>query len=562
MTVDRARYEQTLARYVTRRRLLAGGLGAAGLSVAQSLPGRATGYAVRRQATPGASPIASPVATPGASPVAGRVPFFTLGVASGDPLPNGVVLWTRLAPSPTGGGGMDGRPYAVRWEVADDEGFGSIVQQGDAVASPALAHSVHIDVTGLEPAREYFYRFQLGDETSPVGRTKTAPAAGADVDRLRFGFASCSMYEHGFFSAYRDMAEQGFDLIFHLGDYIYEYEQGGYDVRDGQGPLEGREHTGADDATGETDHLDEYRNRFAQYRTDVDLQAAHASAPWAVTWDDHEVENDYSAGLSENEDPAAAFLARRAAAYQAYYEHMPLRPSSMPQGPDMQLYRRLTFGNLAEFQVLDTRQYRSDQPCGDGLNPRCPAGLDPQATLLGPDQERWLLEGLDASGATWNMLAQQIQMAELEQGEGDVELYWQDSWPGYPAARARILDHLRSRNISNPVVMTGDIHTAWGNDLKADWRNPDSATIGSEYICTSISAGGLEPAEFFRRYLTDAPWIRHFDPRHGGYTSVELTPDLWRAEYRNVDKLDDPASAVSVSATFVTEAGNPGVQEG
>jgi alkaline phosphatase D len=483
-----------------------------------------------------------------------------MGVASGDPLPNGVVLWTRLAPSPTGNGGMDGRPYAVRWEVAADDAFRNVLQQGDAVAAPQLAHSVHVDVTGLEPATEYYYRFQIGDETSAVGRTKTAPAAGAAVDRLRFGFASCSMYEHGYFSAYRDMAGENFDLIFHLGDYIYEYEQGGYDVRQGQGPLEGREHTGADDPTGETDALLEYRARLAQYRTDPDLQAAHASAPWAVTWDDHETENDYADELSENFDPREAFLARRAAAYQAYYEHMPLRPSSMPQGPDMQLYRRLTYGALAEFQILDTRQYRSDQPCGDGLQVRCPAGLDPNTTLLGPDQERWVLEGLDASDATWNVLAQQIQMAELEQGEGDVELYWQDSWPGYPAARNRILSHLMSRNISNPVVITGDIHTAWANNLKADWDDPNSQTIGSEYICTSITAGGTSPATFFEQYLAEAPHIRFFDPRHGGYTAVELTPDLWRSDFKVVANLEDPNSAVNTIATYVTEAGNPGVQ--
>jgi len=496
--------------------------------------------------------MASPIAS-----AAGGVPLFTLGVASGDPLPNGVVLWTRLAASPTGGGGMDPVPYEVRWEVADNDAFTKIVQAGTAVASPVLAHSVHVDVTGLEPGRDYFYRFMIGDETSQTGRTKTAPADGAVVDRLRFGFASCSNYEHGYFTAYRDMAAQGFDLIFHLGDYIYEYETGGYAVRD-EGPL--RESTGDDDATGETDTLVEYRNRFALYRTDPDLQAAHASAPWLVTWDDHETENDYAGALSENFDPAAVFLARRAAAYQAYYEMMPLRPSSVPQGPDMQLYRRLRYGGLAEFSVLDTRQYRSDQPCGDGLQVRCPAAVDPETTMLGPAQERWLLEGLDCSGATWNVLAQQIQMAELEQGEGETDLYWQDSWPGYPAARNRILGHLMSRGISNPVVLTGDIHTAWANDLKADWADPASATIATEYICTSITAGGTKPATFFEPYVAAAPHIKFFDPNHGGYTAVEVTPDLWRSDFVRVTDLLNPESSVERVASFVTEAGHPGVQ--
>ena len=539
----RVRYERLLSHSADRRRLLMSGAAAATTVSFFGRPTRVLGQA---------TPEASPVATHG-----GSSPSFTLGVASGDPTPDGVVLWTRLAPSPLGGGGTDPIPYEVRWELARDDGFGDIVQSGRAIASPVLAHSVHLDVTGLEPAREYYYRFMLGDEVSPTGRTKTAPALGAEVERLRFGFASCSMWEHGWFTAYRDMAEQGFDLILHLGDYIYEYEPNGYDVRE-EGPL--REHTGEDDATGETDALVEYRNRFAQYRTDPHLQAAHASAPWVVTWDDHETENDYAGGMSENNDPVPSFLARRAAAYQAYYEHMPLRPSSMPQGPDMQLYRGLPYGNLAEFVVLDTRQYRDDQPCGDGVNVRCPAALDPNTTLLGPEQERWLLQTLDASPARWNVLAQQVMMAELEQAEGPSEGYWGDSWSAYPMARNRILSHLTSRGIANPVVITGDIHTAWANDLLADWTDAAAAPIGTEYICTSISAGGAEPATFFEAYLPDHPFIRFFDPNHGGYTSVDLTPDLWRTDFHQVASLLDPASTVEIVASFATEAGRPGVQ--
>ena len=546
--MDRTRFDQLLARRANRRLLL--GAGSAGLVTVslRGLPTRARGGLL--QATPGASPVASPSAASafGANP-------FGLGVASGDPLPDGVVLWTRLAPVPLAvNGGMDPVPYEVRWELADDEIFGSVVQSGTAVAAPALAHSVHVDLTGLEPGRDYFYRFMVGGEVSPTGRTKTAPAAGASVDRLRFGFASCSMYEHGYFSAYRHMADQGFDLIFHLGDYIYEYGVNEYSVREGD-PL--REHT-----EGETTNLDRYRLRFGQYRTDLDLQAAHASAPWVVTWDDHEVENDYAGPISENFDPASDFLSRRADAYQAYYEHMPLRPSSLPVGPDMQLYRRLTCGSLAEFTVLDTRQYRSDQPCGDGVNVRCPAALDPATTLLGPPQERWLLEGLDASSATWNVLAQQVMMAEIEQLPGPDEGYWGDSWSAYPAARNRILGHLLDRGTANPMVITGDIHTAWANDLKADWQDPGSTTIGTEYICTSITAGGEEPAAFFEQFLPETPHIRFFDPNHGGYTAVEVTPDLWRADFLKVDALSTEGSGLTSVGTFATEAGNPGVQQG
>jgi alkaline phosphatase D len=310
-----------------------------------------------------------------------------------------------------------------------------------------------------------------------------------------------------------------------------------------------------------------FRNRHALYKTDADLQAAHASAPWVVTWDDHETENDYAALTREDPNPQAGFADIVAASYQAYYEHMPLRPFSMPQGPNMQLYRKLTWGTLAEFQTLDNRQYRSDQPCGEGATVRCPAAYDPETTMLGPEQERWLLGNLDASQATWNVLAQSVQMAELEQGSGEPnspELYWQDSWPGYPEARNRILSHVMSRGIPNLAVLTGDIHCHWANDLKADWSDAASQTIGTEFICTSVTAEGSAGAsDFFREYLDGRnEHIRWFDGRHGGYTGVTVTPELWTADYVQIDDMRDPASALQVINTVVTEAGNPGIQQG
>jgi len=540
--MDRLRFEQMLTRRASRRRFLTGFGAAGGLLVTASLAGRPT--RVLGQATPVASPI-------------GSVYPFTLGVASGDPLPESVVLWTRLAPDPLaegGLGGMEGQgPVDVRWEVARDEAFGDVVQQGSAVASPDLGYSVHADANGLEPGREYFYRFMAGSEMSPIGRTKTAPAAGAAVDQLRLAVASCSMYEHGYFAAYRDIAAQDLDLVFHLGDYIYEYEPGGYAID--EGPT--RVVIGTETIT-----LEDYRLRHALYKIDPDLQAAHAAAPWATTWDDHEAENNYTGPNSENGDPVEDFLKRRAAAYQAYYEHLPLRPESMPLGPDMRLHRRLTYGTLAEFTVLDTRQYRTDHPCGDDEQVRCPAALDPATTMLGPEQERWLLEGLDASGATWNVLAQQIMMAQLDLEAGPAAFFASDLWDGYPAARNRILAHAQSRGIANPVVITGDIHTAWANDLKADWADPSSATIASEYVCTSISAGGKTAAEDWVEYLPENPHIRFFDPNHGGYMRVDLTPERWQADFLRVRDLTDAASPLDPIATFVTEAGAPGGQQG
>ncbi len=536
--MDRARFEHLLTRRASRRQVLGVG-SAAALAAVVSLPGRPS--RVLGQGTPAASPVASP--TFGANP-------FALGVASGDPLPNGVVLWTRLAPSPLGG--MDPVPYDVRWEVARDEAFAEVVQTGVAVAAPTLGHSVHVDVTGLDPASVYHYRFLVGGEESPVGRTRTAPAAGAAVDRLRFALASCSHWEHGYFTAYRDIAAQDLDLVLHVGDYLYEYPAGEQFRPSRYDPV--REHAGGENRT-----LADYRNRHAQYKSDPDLQAAHAEFAWVTAWDDHETENNYAAAISEDSEPTDAFLARRAAAYQAYYEHMPLRPSSMPIGPALQLYRRLTFGTLAEFSVLDGRQYRTDQPCGDGVGVRCPAALDPNATMTGPDQERWLLQGLDASAAIWNVLAQQTMMAQLDTDPGAPVEVPLDQWDGYPAARNRILAHLASRGIANPVVLTGDIHSAWVNDLKTDFADPDSAVVATELVCSSVTADNpFAPALGLLRGFN--PHIRFYDGTHG-YTFCELTPDAWRADFRGVTDVTVEGAPVETVASFVIEAGSPGARE-
>jgi alkaline phosphatase D len=510
--------------------------------------------------TPVPSPGATPLATPPVTTASFTATPFSLGVASGDPHPESVVLWTRLAVTPLGGGGMAPLPYEVRWELAADDQFRQIVQGGTTIASPYLSHSVHVDVTGLTPATEYYYRFKVGSEESPIARTRTAPLPDAVVEQMRFAFTSCAHYEHGYFAAYRHIADGNYDVVFNLGDYIYEMGPGEYNVYgEEEAP---RRFTG--DALLD---LSLFRNRHALYKTDPDLQAAHASAPWVVTWDDHETENDYAALIREDPKAQAGFPTLVAAAYQAYYEHMPLRASSMPLGPSMQLYRKLTWGALAEFQVLDTRQYRSDQPGGEGATVRSPASLDPNTTMLGPAQERWLLQNLDQSQATWNVLAQQVQMADIEQGSGEAgapELYWQDSWPGYPAARNRILNHVMSRDIPNLAVMTGDIHCHWANNLKADWEDPNSQTIGTEFICTSITAGGADDvADFFRDYLDDGrnEHIKWFDGRHGGYTGVTLTPASWTAKYYQVEDMRNPDTGVQLINTVITEAGNPGIQQ-
>jgi alkaline phosphatase D len=326
----------------------------------------------------------------------------TLGVASGDPLPDGVVLWTRLAPNPLGATG-DGVPkamIAVEWIVTSGERLTRIVQRGTAMAVPELAHSVHVEVSGLEPGRVYYHQFHVGSEVSPIGRTKTAPVVGAKLEALSFAFASCSDWQNGFFNAYRAMSQDDLDVVLHLGDYIYEY---------GPDPKGVRRHNSAEIVT-----LEDYRRRYTLYKTDPKLQAAHAAAPWIVTWDDHETENNYAGDIPEDKQPLEPFRAKRAAAYQAYYENMPLRRSSLPRGMALRLYRRYAFGDLASFSILDTRQYRTDQPNDDGLKPRSAAVSDPNATMTGPDQERWLLEGLSASQARWNLIRQQTMMAQFD----------------------------------------------------------------------------------------------------------------------------------------------------
>lgn len=557
--MNRQQFEALLKRRTSRRLAIGlAGTGVMGTTFGLSLPGQATrSYA--RQATPTGSPAATPVPevplTSRPSETFGTYPF-QLGVASGDPYENGVVLWTRLAPAPIDGGGMDPIPYEVRWEVAADEAFASIVQTGKAVADPNLAHSVHVDVTGLDSGREYFYRFMAGDEVSQVGRAVTAPAPGQAVDAIRFAEVSCSNYEHGYFIAYRDIAEQRFDFITHLGDYIYEYEANGYKVRE---PQNLRQHTG-----DETNYLVEYRNRYALYHTDPDLQAAHASAPFIVTWDDHETENNWAGLISENNDPVEEFRRRRADAFQAYYEHMPLRPSSFPVGGDMTLYRRLGYGDLLDLNVLDTRQYRTDHPSGDGVYPRTPGATDPNATITGPDQERWLLQNLSASDSIWNVLAQQVIMAEgyFPDPATGVNMYITDWWSGYPQGRQRILDHIVNEGISNPVVLTGDVHSSFANNLLIDFTDPASDVVGSEFVCTSITAGGTTPSDWATSVGEGLEWVQFVDGRHGGYTSHEVTADLWTANYFVVDDMENPDSGVTQLSTFVTEAGNPGVQQG
>ena len=472
---------------------------------------------------------------------------FALGVASGDPAPDGFVLWTRLAPEPLAGGGLEPEEIDVRWEVAEDDGFRRVVKSGVAVADPRLAHSVHVEARGLSPDRWYWYRFAAGDEESPIGRARTMPAEQAEPGRLTFAFASCQHYETGYYTAYEHMAAETPDLVFHLGDYIYE----------GRSNPRVRAHLG-----GELVSLRDYRNRYALYRTDSDLQNAHAACPWVVTWDDHEFDNNYAADVSEQPDVRReAFLERRASAYQAYYEHMPLRAAQLPRGSSMNLYRRLAFGRLVQFAVLDTRQYRTDQPCGDRTKPPCEGMSDPNASLLGDRQRDWLFKALESSPAAWNVLAQQIMMARVDREPGEGIRYSMDQWPGYGAALDRFLEFFAEGRTRNPVVLTGDIHSHWVNDLLADFDDPTSQVVATEFVGTSISSSGDggPNREYAEGVMRDNPFVKLQNAQRG-YVSCELTPRLFTARYRVLDSVTRRGSPRETLAEFAVESGRPGAQ--
>jgi alkaline phosphatase D len=510
--------------------------------------------------------IAAPIAAPALIRTAGAQSWragnpFSLGVASGAPRPDGFVLWTRLAPEPLSSnpetpGGMSGADVTLRYEIASDPGLTKIVRRGSAIAEQAFAYSVHLDVAGLEPGRSYCYRFLSGDAVSPTGRAMTLPAPGSAPAKLRFGFVSCSNYEHGYFSAYRHLNAEHPEFVLFLGDYIYEtIEQ--------YRPIVRRHSEGIEAAT-----LPTYRNRYAQYRLDADLQGLDAQVPAIVTWDDHEVQNDYADKWSETFDDPAQFLIRRAAAYQAFYEHMPVRPIiSRPNGPLMRVYDRFTLGDLIEISVIDGRQYRSRQACyrppyrGGGhleTNASCPERLEAGRTMLGFGQEAWLYAGLAHSKARWNLIAQDVLMAQLRRKRDGIDAFWTDDWNGYPANRARLLHHIYDAKVSNPVVISGDIHSFFANDLKLDFDDESSLVVASEFVGSSISSYG-PPYDAIAKALPDNPHVHFFDSRQRGYVVVDVMPDTMQVQMRTVSDAHDPKATISTFKTFAVEGGRPGV---
>lgn len=494
---------------------------------------------------------------------------FTLGVASGSPTHDSVVLWTRLAPADLWDANVGQGAVTVRWEVAHDEGFTRIVQSGQAQAQPELAHSVHVEVAGLTPDRWYFYRFMVGDARSPVGRTRTFPAPDAIVARLRLAYASCQRWEHGYFSAYRHMREENLDAVLFVGDYIYEYPGAAHAVRVPPG--------------GWVLTLDDYRRRYALYKGEADLQAMHAACPWLVTWDDHEVQNDYAgaqAGYSSRLDPStpADFTARRAAAYQAYYEHMPIRASVLTRGmtglvhrdpgAEMRIYNRMQYGRLASLYLLDARQYKDPQVCTrDGMlgsstvDPAsCPSWNDAGRSLLGMAQERWLDQEFARAGQTWNVLGQQTLFGQRDFKPGPGQTLWNDGWDGYPAARTRLTDSLRRHAVANAVLLGGDVHENWVGHVKADYADASSPAVGVEFCGTSITSRSSGNARTAER-LAENPHFVFADAQRKGYGVVEFTPRQLTTTLRVLDDVTRRDTRIETLASFTVLAGRPVVEK-
>ncbi|MDJ0768102.1 MAG: alkaline phosphatase D family protein [Ilumatobacter sp.] len=484
---------------------------------------------------------------------------FTLGVASGDPLADSVILWTRLLPvEPLGDKDVD-----VEWAVGADADLTDIVAGGTATAMAALGHSVHVDVTGLEADTEYFYRFRVGEfETAPA-RTRTFAAPGTTPDRFRFAFSSCQNWEQGYYAAYRDVVEQGdLDAFVFLGDYIYEYASGGY--ADERGRTTGQDF--------ECETLDQYRQRYALYQSDPLLQAAHALVPWIITWDDHEVDNDYADDSSEEDADRDAFLARRAAGYQAWYEHMPVRLDP-PTSSDYDIYRSFAHGDLLRFHVLDTRQYRADQQRGQELVPQLGDAVQfrdeelaasPDQTMLGAAQREWLFEGVASSEAIWDVLAQQVFMFGGNAVVGsDPPVVVVDTWDGYAGERQAVLETVGAA-ADNLVVVTGDFHSAAVADLRADPFDLSLPVVGAEIMASSISSSFFDDSQVVEDLvsaaLTANPQIKWFDTRRG-YTVCEVTPERWLATFRAVADQFDEGSPVETVTTWEILAGSPGVTQ-
>lgn len=475
---------------------------------------------------------------------------FPLGVTSGDPAPDGFVIWTRLAPQPLDPhGGMPMVPVPVAWEVAGDERFRTIVASGEAVARPELGHSVHVEVAGLQPDRPYWYRFRIGGDQSIAGRARTLPLPSASPASLRFAVAGCQNYEDGFFTAYRHLAREDIAFAYHFGDFIYEQKQRGPDFdKDGLPIPQVRQHVGQD-----CFDLADYRLRYAQYLSDLDLQAARARHSWFPTFDDHEVANNWAGDIDAKGAPPELFRLRRQAAQQAWYEFMPVRAPMLPRGGIIgHAFRSARWGDLLSIDFLDTRSFRTDQPCGDGFKPHCPAMDDPVAKVISAEEEAWLVRNLTRGQTAWNCVAQQVMMMALDRrtaSDMPDALYNDDTWAAYAVQRRRLLG--RMKGLNNVVVLTGDEHQNFAGILD-DGDQP----VAAEFVSTSISSGG--DGSDLRRgsdvMLRNNPQLRFLNDQRG-YLVCDVTPQAWATHFMVMDQVSTPGGTISRRATATMARG-------
>ncbi|GAB3484057.1 alkaline phosphatase D [Amycolatopsis cihanbeyliensis] len=508
-----------------------------------------------------------------AGPVNAAAPQFAHGVASGDPLPDNVLLWTRVTPTPDATPGSGAGPTVeLGWEVATDPGFGTVVASGTTTTGPERDHTVKVAAGGLRPGTEYHYRFTFDGVRSPAGRTRTAPATEADVARLRLGLVSCSNWQAGYFSAYRHLAARSdLDGVLHVGDYLYEYPVGGYGARG----VTVRPHEPATEILG----LADYRRRHAQYKSDPDLQALHRAVPWFITWDDHEYANDTWSGGAENHQPdEGPWAARKAAAHRAYFEWMPVR-----MGPEGRIYRRFRWGRLAELSLLDLRSYRSKQTTPSSGDPG-----DPDRTITGDPQMAWLTSGLAESDARWKLVGNSVMITPISLSNIEARFLEAlgeliglpvgsvaanaDAWDGYTADRQELLGQLADNRVTNTVFLTGDIHSSWAADIPLDrssyWWNRNSAA--TEFVTTSVTSDNIDDilkvaprtvSPLAEAALRTRNWhLEYVELDSHGYSVVDVDPDRVQVDWYYLNDRLSPTSGVRYGRSMATASGSQRVR--
>ena len=535
----------------------------------------------------GAAGVALAGSTVSAAVAANR--YFRHGVASGDPEPNSVILWTRVTPTDdaTPGSGR-GPQVTVRWEVATDAGFRNVVSSGQVRTGVARDHTVKLDARGLTPSTDYFYRFVYDGVASRTGRTRTAPPADADNGRLRFGVVSCANWQAGYFSAYRHLADRDdLDAILHLGDYLYEYAPGEYDY--GQGNETIRPHVPAREMVA----LSDYRKRHAQYKTDADLQRLHAKYPFIVTWDDHEVTNDQWSDGAENHQPDEGdYATRKAIAHRVYDEWMPVRMGAETDlGDGTRLFRRLRFGRLAELSMLDLRTYRSEQVklAATPVPSPDPEISDPSRTITGDRQMAWLKESLQEDRALWKLVGNPVMIAPvvfpplptevLGQVNDVTGLYPEDGlpynvdqWDGYTADRHELFQHLRDHGVQNTVFLTGDIHSGWACDLPVDAGTyPATDTVGTEFVCTSVTSNNLKDITGTPPRTTSVAvenaikannrHVKYLNFDDHGFSVLDVTRDRVQMDYFVISERKDRRATAVRATSWATDVNTQQVHE-